>query len=494
MSGLPPLNEIEDANWDYLKTNAAIWTNLAHTWEAAFTEVRDASMRPGGTEWTGAGAEAFRHRAATDVVQIHGPADMLLNAAGIATRGHETQVANRWLVISAVFEVERQDFRVGDDYSVTDTYTYYSSAAEQAQREQTAQDHASFIKSRAANLVNNEAEIARNLATATAGLHEFGFPDEGADGGAGGNNGQPHVMLVDDHWKIDSDRTRNQEQAFEKVYGHKPATANDWRMAAALDPHSYDPKYHGVAPEIVAGRFTPQPGKGVVRSNMFIPTDQVVNLWKDATDLRLRRFAPQNFGDNRGPSANADIDAARVSAFVDYDHGVVVVRQNPTSAVDGLRGGAAAAVPNVHVAQASDGRLTIDYNAHDAYENPIATWGGATVNGRITLDPHADGTIGLGGSTTIYPSMETYQYRDGAAPAQLQWTPANSGGSAGPATSLERHHWIGDTSIPAVRPDMPSWKWELENAIPFIHDPFLEHATQLTDPFNGSVPTVGLGR
>ncbi|MEB3070376.1 hypothetical protein [[Mycobacterium] vasticus] len=134
------MNEIEDANWDYLKTNAAIWTNLAHMWEAAFTEVRDASMRPGGTEWTGAGAEAFRHRAATDVVQIHGPADMLLNAAGIATRGHETQVANRWLVISAVFEVERQDFRVGDDYSVTDTYTYYSSAAEQAQREQTAQD------------------------------------------------------------------------------------------------------------------------------------------------------------------------------------------------------------------------------------------------------------------------------------------------------------------------------------------------------------------
>lgn len=116
------------------------------------------------------------------------------------------------------------------------------------------------------------------------------------------------------------------------------------------------------------------------------------------------------------------------------------------------------------------------------------------MNGRITLDPHADGTIGLGGSTTIYPSMETYQYRDGAAPAQLQWTPANSGGSVGPATSLERHHWIGDTSIPAVRPDMPSWKWELENAIPFIHDPFLEHATQLTDPFNGSVPTVGLGR
>jgi hypothetical protein len=73
-----------------------------------------------------------------------------------------------------------------------------------------------------------------------------------------------------------------------------------------------------------------------------------------------------------------------VSVFVDYDHGLVVVRQNPTSNVDGARGGAAAAVPSVHVAQAPDGRLTIDYNAHDAYELPAATAAGATVNGRIT--------------------------------------------------------------------------------------------------------------
>jgi hypothetical protein len=104
---------------------------------------------------------------------------------------------------------------------------------------------------------------------------------------------------------------------------------------------------------------------------MFIPTDQVQNIFKDGKDFADGRFAPRNFGDNRGPSATADPEASRVSVFVDYDHGLVVVRQNPTAAVDGLRGGAAAAVPNVHVAQAPDGRLTIDYNAHDAYENPV---------------------------------------------------------------------------------------------------------------------------
>ncbi|OBG35436.1 hypothetical protein [Mycolicibacter heraklionensis] len=183
----PTLTEIEDANWDYLTTNANAWTNLANTWEAAFTEIRDASTSPGGIPWTGTGAQAFQHRAAADVMRVHGPADMLRNAAGIANRGAQDQHGNKSLVLSAVNTAERQDFRVGDDYSVTDTWTYYSSAAEQAQREQAADDHASFIKSRAANLVNNEQEIARQLTTATAGLHEFTFGEEGSDGGAGGN-------------------------------------------------------------------------------------------------------------------------------------------------------------------------------------------------------------------------------------------------------------------------------------------------------------------
>ncbi|MEB3033869.1 hypothetical protein [[Mycobacterium] nativiensis] len=490
----PTLTQVEDANWDYLTASATAWTTLANTWENAFTEIRDASAAPEGTPWTGAGAEAFQHRAAADVVQIHNPADMLRNTAGIASRGAEAQVANKGLVLSAVDAAERENFRVGDHYSVTDTYTYYSSAAEQAEREQAAQDHASFIKSRAAKLVANEAEIARNLTAATAGLHEFSFGDEGGDGVAGGTNSQPHVILVDDRWKTDPERSHNQQEAFKKVYGRDPLSDNDWRMAAALDPHSYDPKYHGVPPEIVAGRITPQPGKGVVRSNMFIPTDQVVNVAKDPTDVAQGRYFPMNLGDNRGPSATADPEASRVSMFVDYDNGTVVVRQNPTVDADGQRGGAAATAPDVHVVQAPDGRITIDYNAHDAYENPIGTAMGISVNGRVTFDPRADNTVGLGGSTTIYPSMETYQYRDGAPTAQLQWNPANSGSQYGPGTSLSRHHWVGDSTIAPARPDMPSWKWELENAVPFVHDPFLEHTTQLTNPFRSAIPTIGIGR
>jgi hypothetical protein len=302
--------------------------------------------------------------------------------------------------------------------------------------------------------------------------------------------GAPSTVPLDPN----STQAQSQKEAFRKVYGRDPLTANDWRMAAALDPHSYSPKYGGVPPQIVAGRFTPQPGKGIVRSNMFIPADQVQNLPKDLTDIRDGRLLPMNYGDGRGPSATADPEASRVSVFVDYDHGVVVVRQNPTVNVDGQRGGAAADVPNVHVVQAPDGRLTIDYNANDAYENPIGTAAGVTVNGRVTLSPQADGSVNLGGSTTIYPSMETYQYRNDSAPVQLQWDPANSGSALGPGTSLMRHHWVGDATLPAVRPDMPGWLWELENANPFGGDPFLSHTTQLSDPFKGSIPTVAVGR
>jgi hypothetical protein len=46
---------------------------------------------------------------------------------------------------------------------------------------------------------------------------------------------------------------------------------------------------------------------------------------------------------------------------------------------------------------------------------------------------------------------------------------------------------------------MPGWKWELENAmpynaLPFFDDPFVSHTTQLINPFQGGIPTVGTGR
>ena len=75
----------------------------------------------------------------------------------------------------------------------------------------------------------------------------------------------------------EANRTYNQMKAFEKVFGHAPLSSADWATAAALDPHSYNAKNGGVPPNIVVGKIEPVPGQGVVRTNFFIPNEDVVN-------------------------------------------------------------------------------------------------------------------------------------------------------------------------------------------------------------------------
>ncbi|MCV7333281.1 WXG100 family type VII secretion target [Mycobacterium cookii] len=437
----------------------------------------DAELRT----WEGEAGDAFRveiGKARTDI-ESDGRASHRV-AAAVATASQDVDACKAAMrEIDETAEANGWTITNGWKVDIGDTWLLMGAEVAELQR-QILQSQLDALKIRA-HATDHELATALRAAVGEAQVDERGRDLH-----------DPANALL--NAPMDAERRSNEEEAFARVYGHPPVSANDWLMAAALDPHSYLPKDHGVAPQIVAGRFTPQPGRGVVRSNMFIPTDQVQNVAKDATDVEQGRLFPMNFGDNRGPSATADPEASRVSMFVDYDHGLIVVRQNPTGNVDGSRGGAAADVPSVHVAEAPDGRLTIDYNAHDAYENVAGTAAGMTVNGHVTLSPQPGGAVSLGGSTTIYPSMETYQYRDGQPPAQLQWNPANSGSEWGPSTSLARHHWVGDATIPTVRPDMPGWQWELENLNPFEGDPFLSHTTQLADPFSGGIPAVAAGR
>lgn len=98
------------------------------------------------------------------------------------------------------------------------------------------------------------------------------------------------------------------------------------------------------------------------------------------------------------------------------------------------------------------------------------------------------------GKTRADIELDGHESQSVAAPTQLQWDTANSGSKWGPSTSLERHHWVGDATIPAVRPNMPSWQWELENINPFEGEPFVSHTTKLADPFAGGIPAVATGR
>ncbi|MGB5796422.1 MAG: hypothetical protein WBH51_11605 [Mycolicibacter algericus] len=85
-NGWPSLSEVRAASWDYLKASGESWSRLADTWENAFAEVRNASVRPGGTVWDGRAAHRMQERTAADAVTVRTPADQLRLAAEIARR------------------------------------------------------------------------------------------------------------------------------------------------------------------------------------------------------------------------------------------------------------------------------------------------------------------------------------------------------------------------------------------------------------------------
>jgi hypothetical protein len=314
--GWPTLSELKAASFQHLSQFADWCDQIADTAHSGFEEVAQEVRAPGGAEWEGAAADAAINRADMDVVKVRGWVWGHQDAAAIARRGQERLEAGQREALEAVDEAAHDGFEVGEDYRVTDTREVFSQK-QLALRQAEAEAHSNFIRHRVGHLVANDRTITTQLQEATADFGGLSFgesstssdPDKGA-----------RVQAVDNKTLKDApaaaeseaDRRQNQVDAFKRVFGYDPVSANDWLMAAALDPHSYDPKYHGVPPEIVAGRFTPQPGKGVVRSNMFIPIDQVQNIPKDLTDLKTGRYLPKNFGDNRGPSAAAVVEASRL--------------------------------------------------------------------------------------------------------------------------------------------------------------------------------------
>ncbi len=200
----------------------------------------------------------------------------------------------------------------------------------------------------------------------------------------------------------DGAQEQNRRNAFRQAYGRDPESANDWRMAEALDPHTYDPRYRGYESNIVVGRFKPVPGAGVYRQNMYIPGAEVQNF-----ELN-KRAVPHMAGDNRGPSSIVPAESSRVSVYADLDHGILVVRQNPTMSTDGVDAGAG--MPLVSALQGDNGALMIAYSAADPFEpGPAKPF--VRVNGTMNITPAGGGNIAAGGNITQYPSTEAYQYR-----------------------------------------------------------------------------------
>lgn len=238
-------------------------------------------------------------------------------------------------------------------------------------------------------------------------------------------------------------RLQNQIDAFGRVFGRPPSSAADWDTAAALDPHSYDPKNAGVPPNIVLGRITPVPGQGVVRMNLFIPSASV-------KDPKVGWPFDDNAGDNRGFDPAASPENSRVSLETDYENGVVIARQNPS--VNLSTGQVKTGTPSVKVAQRRDGSVYIGYAAAD----PFSPGGEALakeamcVKGNIVVQPGAD-TPRMGGVATSFPALEVYNDRPpgsglpGPSTVARMW-PADVG-QWGPAKGLWWGHDIGDPGM-----------------------------------------------
>jgi hypothetical protein len=203
----------------------------------------------------------------------------------------------------------------------------------------------------------------------------------------------------------DARQEQDRRDAFRQVYGRDPVSANDWRMAEALDPQTYDPRYRGLKSNVVVGRFKPVPGAGIYRQNMYIPGAQVQGFEFDWT---LQRAFPHMAGDNRGPSSIVPAEDSRVSVYADMANGVLVARQNPTMSTDGVE--AAAGHPEVSALQGEDGSLEIFYEAKDPFE-PAFAKPFIKVSGHMAISPVAGGNLSAGGIIAQYPSTEAYQYK-----------------------------------------------------------------------------------
>jgi len=247
---------------------------------------------------------------------------------------------------------------------------------------------------------------------------------------------------------------------FWSVYGRWPHTETELLMARALDVQLGDPGNTDPNTDITVLRITPVPGSGVIQGNAFIADDQVAN------------FPEPDLGDDRGFDPDASPGASRVSFFVDYENGVVVVRQNASHSVGG---DAKVGVPSIGVEQDDEGRVRIRLEA----TNPLAPGPGqlahVSVRSDLVVDP--DGGTGpatVNGKVTRYPSWEVYQHRDGQPTGTLlQRAEDEQPFGTGPLVGLPQ------PTVPVGESPAALDEWRAEHHPDQGHDPWPEELLEL---------------
>ncbi|MDD7811613.1 DUF4226 domain-containing protein [Mycobacterium sp. CSUR Q5927] len=255
---------------------------------------------------------------------------------------------------------------------------------------------------------------------------------------------RPGVQAVDHTVKRapgkTDERRLNQVDAFREVFGRDPVSASDWTTAAALDPTTYDPKFQGVESEVRVARIEPVPGHGVVRASQWIEQPWVKS-----------GLTSRDTGNGRGANTRFDPEDTKVTTYIDYDNGIVVMRQNPSVELnaDNSLGQVKCGIPQGSVMQAPDGSVRIKYDAGNPLVPSFTTDRNGplndhrlSVNGDLVFAP-SPGGVHVDGTRTDYPSLEVYQDLPAGNTRTVLIDPAQSGRSTGPALNLPFHHEIG---------------------------------------------------
>ncbi|WP_166902418.1 hypothetical protein [Mycobacterium sp. DL440] len=174
----PTRTDIEAFDVPHLESADTHWTTTAKLWESTFESLHTQTLSPGGTAWTGDGADAAADRAWGDVVKVRSAVDCLQTAASAARHGAGEIVWAKAQVLDAIEEAQMAGFTVEQDFSVTDrSWSPLMRGFEARQARATA--FATEITSRVQKLVNIDGEVAAKITTALAPLDELTFHENG---------------------------------------------------------------------------------------------------------------------------------------------------------------------------------------------------------------------------------------------------------------------------------------------------------------------------
>jgi hypothetical protein len=292
------------------------------------------------------------------------------------------------------------------------------------------------------DVANAAAKVAELESRITAALAHAEATDDDLARVLSTATGDDDVKVgTDTSARNDPKRRQASTKAFEEVFGRPPTSASDWTTAEALNPNSYDPLYQGAKPEIRVAKIEPVPGQGVVRVSQYIE-QRDVSSWPPGK---------RDFGSDRLATPTFDPEDTKVTTYIDYENGIVVMRQNPSVELNdnGVPGQVKVGVPEAKVWQTSDGAVRVQYDAGNPFAPGIATdppWpmenNAITVNGDLVFTPTADG-VRVDGTRTNYPSMEVYQDLPNGSTRTVIIDPAAAGSSVGPGANLWRHHELG---------------------------------------------------